>query len=182
MQKEECPCLRLTCTSMHSFLSKNYLFPSSQTYAFPTPGSASAFSSQGIRPYLCSCCSSCSFVEVAKWMCLKFRLFQKAGSFCSSTSDSCTRKKSQNSGVLSLSWCMFRLTCATHRTSPLKHCCSQPGSLWLKHFICLLGYQAVLIPSSGIGLPTESKLLAQTGACHSLSTSAANMYEYEGRL
>lgn len=68
----------LTCTSTHSFLSKSHLFPSSQTYAFPIPGSASAFWSQ---PFLCSCCSSCSFIEVAKWMCLKFRLFQKSRHF-----------------------------------------------------------------------------------------------------
>jgi len=47
--------------------------PSSQTYAFPTPDSASAFWSPGIQPYLCSCCSSCSFAQVAKWICLEFR-------------------------------------------------------------------------------------------------------------
>lgn len=125
--------------------------PSSQTYALPTLDSASAFWNQGIQPYLCSCCSSCSFAQVAKWICLEFRLILK--------------KKTNRQLLFINKWrlhqetnpkpqgCFQSFSCAAawfaplllpvEAPQPLKYCCTQP---------CFLRAQMFQLPLGIIGL------------------------------
>lgn len=150
-----------TCTSIHSFLSKSYLFPGLQTYFFPTPGSASAFWSQGIHPFLGSGCSSCFFVEVTKWMCLKFRLISKTRAVSPHQQVTVAPGKDPKLQEF-FSWadaCLDRPLIPTELQPP-KYCCSQP------HF---LQAQMFHLPAGMIGLwssPAVGLVIPQSrGSC-----------------
>lgn len=155
--------------------------PSSQTYALPTLDSASAFWNQGIQPYLCSCCSSCSFAQVAKWICLEFRLISKRKKQAASVHQQvmvAPGNKPQTSGVFSVLLLSCRMICptaaargSTSASKILLHAALLPAG---SNVSAAFGDNwTMVVPSSGCGhRAAKRKPVARTGVRHSLSTSA----------
>lgn len=152
--------------------------PSSQTSAFPSLDSASAFWSQGIQPYLCSCCSSCSSAQVPKWICLEFGLISETRAVdVHQQVTVAPGNKKQTSGVSSVLFLSWRMVWPTPAA-----CRSTSASKMLLYTLLLPAGStaspgfgdnwAMAVPSSGLGHRAgQGKPVAQTSARHSLRTS-----------